>query len=497
MKHRLFYRPVNALIRGIFMLLLLNGAVLANERQSDPDGCLVCHALEGLQFIDKKGVLRIATIDKTDYFSSLHGSVPCTDCHQMKTYPHEVKEGLVDCSSECHVNEPSKGEKFSHKAVAKEFQKSTHGNGRIKDFAGGNRLEEDSEPDPSCRRCHSNTPYIIPSQMDKFKTEMKHADAECGKCHTGEVWMNQFGGHIMRRLVGSRWNKTDINKSCNQCHGDHERMAKVKIEDPATRQANNAPLVAGQGISDSKPQKDKRTMPATYRWVHSTESYERTLHGRFLVVGEQKSASCLDCHIHRGEGFNGHGILKDEDKQASTHPDNLGKTCGADGCHNYAKSSLTSGFAKTDVHDINQVKLPDIKAMIDPSKLGNVWHWSSIVLMLFVAGFGLASIYWLIVEYPKTKKTASNIIGDERFEEVMLGRKSKKAPPKAPPAPAAKAPPVTAAVATDEASKAEAHKPVATVEEAKTENTPKAVVDEKPVVKSPVDSTPPKEGEDG
>ncbi|MEQ1636538.1 MAG: hypothetical protein ABL903_07590 [Methylococcales bacterium] len=443
MKHPLFCYAVNALMRCVFMVLLLNSVVSANERQSDPDGCLVCHALEGLQFIDKKGVLRIATIDKADYLGSLHGSVPCTDCHQIKTYPHEVKDGLVDCASECHVNEPSKGEKFSHKPVVKEFLKSTHGNGRVKDFEGGNRLEEDSEPDPSCRRCHSNTPYIIPAQMDKFKSEMNHADAECGKCHVGEVWMKQFGGHVLRRLVGSRWNKNDINKSCTQCHADYERMAKVKIEDPNKRQPNNTLPVEGQGITDGKSPKDKRTMPVTYRWIHSTESYERTLHSRILVVGEEKGASCLDCHIQRGAGFNGHGILKDEDKTASTHPEQLGETCGASGCHNYAKSFLTQGFVKTDVHDINQVKLPDFKAVLDPKKLTDVWHWSSIVLIVFSAGFGLSSLYWLIVVYPKSKKTASNIIGDERFEEVMLGRKPKNSPPKASvkPVPAAAVPP--------------------------------------------------------
>lgn len=481
-------------------MLLLNGAVLANERQSDPDGCLVCHALEGLQYVDKKGVLRIATIDKVDYFGSLHGSVPCTDCHQIKTYPHEVKDGLVDCSTECHVNEPSKGEKFTHKPVVQEFLKSTHGNGRVKDFEGGNRLEEDSEQDPSCRRCHSNTPYIIPTQMEKFKTEMNHTDAECGKCHVGEVWMKQFGGHVLRRLVGSRWNKNDINKSCTQCHGDYERMAKVKIEDPEKRQVNNTPFVAGGGIADGKSPKDKRTMLVTYRWIHSTDSYERTLHSRFLAVGEEKGASCLDCHIHRGKGLNGHGILKDEDKTASTHPDQLGKTCGAGGCHNYAKSSLTRGFTKTDVHDINQVQLPNIKAMFDPQKMNNAWYWSSIVLILFVTVFGLSSIYWLIVVYPKSKKSVSNIIGNERFEEVMLGRKPKKAPPKAP------APTAKASSAEISPLKPVVPKPVADSSEVAAERIRPAVVKmpatepesvEKPSNSNNSDITAPKAGEDG
>ena len=384
--------------------------VSAKERQSDPDGCLSCHALEGLQYIDKKGVLRVASIDKADYFGSLHGSVPCTDCHQMTTYPHEVKEGLVDCAGACHVEEPSKDEAFTHKPVVKEFLKSTHGHGRVKDFGGGDRLEEDAEQDPSCRRCHSNTPYIPPHQMAKFKAEFEHTDAECGKCHQGEVWMNQFSGHILRRLVGSRWNKADINKSCNQCHADKKRMAKVKIEDPETKVKN----------------------PVSYRWIHASESYERTLHSRILEVGDEKGASCLDCHIHRGEGFNGHDILKDEHKQASTHPEQLAKTCATTGCHDYAKNPLNAGFVKTDVHDINQVHLPDVQALVAKEKLRSVWHLGSLTALVVSLVLLAGSVIWLVFIYPRQKKSNTEaLLGAERFEQVMLGRKPKAAPSKA------------------------------------------------------------------
>ncbi len=397
---------------GILLLLVTLNNVNANERQSDPDGCLTCHALEGLQFIDKQGVLRVASIDKADYFGSLHGSVPCTDCHKMTTYPHDVKEGLVDCAGSCHVEEPSKDQAFTHKPVVKEFLKSTHGHGRVKDFGGGDRLEEDAEQDPSCRRCHSNTAYIPQQQMAKFKNEFEHTDAECGKCHQGEVWMNQFSGHILRRLVGSRLNKNEINKSCNQCHADSKRMLKVKIEDPETKQKN----------------------PVSFRWIHATESYDRTLHSRILATGDEKGASCLDCHIHRGEGFNGHDILKDEHKLASTHPDQLDKTCGASGCHDYAKNPLNNGFIKTDVHDLNQVHLPDFNALFAKNKWGSAWSWGAVAALIGIVILALGSLGWLLIVYPKNKKNTEALVGAERFEQVMLGRKAKAAPAKAAPA---------------------------------------------------------------
>ncbi len=397
-------------LSSAFMLIIFSMSSLeAKERQTDPDGCLICHALEGLQYVDKKGVLRVASIDKADYFSSLHGSVPCTDCHRVKTYPHDVKEALADCAGNCHVEEPSKGEAFTHKAVVKEFQKSTHGQGRVKDFGGGDRLDEEAEQNPSCRRCHSNTAYIPEHQMAKFKSEFEHTNTECGKCHLGETWMNQFSGHILRRLVGSRWNKQDINQSCTQCHADLKRMAKVKLEDSDTKQKN----------------------PASFRWQHSVESYERTLHSRLLEVGEEKGASCLDCHIQRGEGLHGHGILKDEHKLASTHPDQLGKTCGAVGCHEYAKSALNSGFVKTDMHALDQVAIPDVRALFDPNNWHRSWFWGGLISLVLALLMLLGSGFWLLFIYPKAKKSADPLLGSERFEQVMLGRKPKKAPVKA------------------------------------------------------------------
>ena len=78
--------------------------VKAVERHPDPDGRFSCHGLEGLNYIDKEGVLRSASIEKGHYYSALHGSVPCMDCHRkISEFPHLVENGEVDCSNSCHV----------------------------------------------------------------------------------------------------------------------------------------------------------------------------------------------------------------------------------------------------------------------------------------------------------------------------------------------------------------------------------------------------------
>ncbi len=178
--------------------IVISNQAFADKRHPDPDGCFSCHGLPDLKYIDKEGQIRSATILKADYYSSLHGSVPCKDCHRKITdYPHEEKDGLVNCGEKCHVKEPSEGKAFTHEDVVKEFEKSVHGKGLSKDFAAGNRFKEENDSSlPSCRRCHANVPYIAASQWDAFKDAFAHNDAECGTCHQGDTWMNHYSGHI-------------------------------------------------------------------------------------------------------------------------------------------------------------------------------------------------------------------------------------------------------------------------------------------------------------
>ncbi|MEE9355909.1 MAG: hypothetical protein V3U75_10015 [Methylococcaceae bacterium] len=382
--------------------LLPVGLLHAEKRHSDPDGCLSCHGLQGLEFIDKQGVRRTASIIKEHYYSSLHGSVPCKDCQRkINDYPHTVEDGYVDCTESCHVEEPSEGERFTHKPVHKEFEKSVHGEGWYKGFAGGNRLEEmEKELNPSCRRCHSNTLYILESQTEKFKESFAHTETECGTCHEGEVWLNQFGGHILRRFIGSRWSKNEANRVCISCHKDRKKMAEVEIEDPET----------------------KEKKPASTRFIHAVDTYNKTLHGRLLYAKVEQGASCLECHAPNGLQ---HEIRHFEDEKASSHVDNLSKTCSQEGCHGYAKSKISAGFTKTDVHDLSMIPLSLLENPLQEQPLiESNWFksaWPFIGISVFIM---LSSLYWQL--FAKKAKKIEPIFGGDHFERVMVGRKGKK-----------------------------------------------------------------------
>ena len=62
-----FRRGCIQLLWVSLLSLAMTSEVMAEERHSDPDGCLSCHTLEGLERVDNDGVVRTATIDKSHY----------------------------------------------------------------------------------------------------------------------------------------------------------------------------------------------------------------------------------------------------------------------------------------------------------------------------------------------------------------------------------------------------------------------------------------------
>ncbi|HFD12196.1 MAG TPA: hypothetical protein ENJ32_06985 [Crenotrichaceae bacterium] len=380
------------------LLFCLPSTVTAEPRKPDPDGCLTCHSLPGLHWIDEDGMWRVASIDKSHYFSSLHGSVPCRDCHRKITdYPHKVENGYVDCSESCHVEEPSEGEAYTHKPIVDEFEESTHGKGWHKDFAGGNRFKElDESKLPSCRRCHDNALYISENKTTLFKESFAHTETECGTCHVGEVWLTQMGGHILRRFLGNRMNKNDSNELCLDCHNTPEYLKDIELEDSETGEKHK---------------------PDT-RWLHAAESYQRMLHSRLLVVGVEDGASCVDCHAPQGLH---HKILRDEDEQASTHPDNLPDTCSASGCHGYAKIDENKDFVLTDMHDTDLLAMTLFSKEEFNNFTKSVWAILSALTVPIIIVLAIGSLIWAFTG--KNRGLIMAILGGEHFQVYMAGKK--------------------------------------------------------------------------
>ncbi|MBE9503158.1 MAG: 4Fe-4S binding protein [Proteobacteria bacterium] len=393
-------RVILGVVTGMVVLFIVATQVGATVRKMDPDGCFACHAFKGLDYIDKDGLPRSATIDESHYYASLHGSVPCRDCHRkIKEYPHDVKKVVVDCADSCHIKEPSKGEKYSHKTVVKEFKGSAHGSGWTKGLTGGNRLKELKRSQaPSCRRCHANTLYIEAEMMPRFKEMFVNCDRECGTCHQGKAWRGQFGGHILRRLLGGRWTKELGNRLCNDCHGDVEKMRLVEIED-----------------------KEGKKLKAGPRFILATKSYDMTLHSKMVMIENELGASCINCHAPTG--FR-HDIRRTDDPRSSTHKDRLASTCGAKKCHPYASSPFNAGFTGTDMHTLDLVSSDVAIAPIDGARFSSNWvRWGAVLLFLSLI-MAIGSLFWILLAGKKGKIWPA--LGGNSFQKRMLKREPKK-----------------------------------------------------------------------
>ncbi len=404
--------------RGLLLLLLLalgllvwNQTASAAPRQMDPDGCLVCHSLPGLGFVNNQGLSRDLTIDRDHYAASLHGNVPCSDCHaEIRYFPHKEDKG-VDCAAECHLEEPSEGAAYTHREVAEEIQASVHQQGRSKGFTGDNRLEESMEDaNPSCRLCHSNTGYISELQMPRFRKLFQHSEEACGNCHKDGIWRQRYTGHILRRLLGGRWTKEESNRMCAKCHGDRERMSKVERE-------------AGR----DQPE------PASPRFSLANTSYDLTLHGRLIAAGRESGASCLDCHAPAGLQ---HKIQEDEKPGASTHKESLARTCAAEGCHSYAGDDANQGFLYADMHDMDLtpvlLALQPENPTVLPEGFDTDSNWARAMLVL-VALTVLMMMAWLLGSLfaRPVKGKVYSALGGGVFRRRMLempDRRSKKRP---------------------------------------------------------------------
>jgi polyferredoxin len=394
-------RVILTSIAGLSLVFFITTQAEAKQRHIDPDGCLVCHALQGLEYIDDNGVLRNSTIDQKHYYSSLHGSVPCKDCHRkIQDFPHKIDNGAVDCAKSCHLEEPSEGEAYTHKKPTEIFKQSIHGEGWSKGFTGGNRLEEsEKQQNPSCRLCHQNSLYIDPEKIADFKTVFAHTETECGSCHTGKAWLNQFGGHIMRRFLSGRQNKEDENKMCDNCHADRERMQRVEIKDKQTG----------------------KTHKVSSRFILASDSYTMSLHGRLLANGDEDGVSCNDCH---SPGKEKHSIQGHKDISASTHKNKLDKTCAASGCHQFSRHIINTGFTHTDMHDLDYIPLYEQVISAQSLNLNSPWKlilaFLIPIIIILIIGSTLLSIFG-----KQKRSVVFSLFGGNHFQKNMIGRKQK------------------------------------------------------------------------
>jgi cytochrome b subunit of formate dehydrogenase len=283
----------------------------------DPDNCLFCHQFRGLSRHDRKtGGVHVYFVDP-DYIHDLagpHARLDCTACHhrdEVGVVPHRPVT-RVNCTEMCHLSEPGSPERrFSHSNVAAALASSVHAQDTLAklSFTGGPLLDPQQSV---CLYCHDEPVFRNPANvLPTLPTLGTRTFDRCDVCHGAQIPVDvaYYLRHIASRLQPAR-PPLEQTQVCAVCHSDPEVRRKYQLKD----------VVA---------------------------SFLRSFHGKAALLGDRKTANCLDCHVAAGE--NAHLMLGPADPRSSVNPRNVASACRSTACHPGADPQLAAASVHLDL----------------------------------------------------------------------------------------------------------------------------------------------------
>lgn len=231
--------------------------------------------------------------------------------------------------------------------------------------------------DTTCVQCHDITGYKgsvheavgcsgCHTQAGNYPHPAKMAKPECSTCHADEVKAFEGSVHAERAKKG-----TADTPTCQSCHGSVH--AVVASSDPAsTVSKKNLPNTCG--ACHANPQFLARHQIA---FAHPVEAYKFSVHGKAIVSGNDKAATCSDCH-------SSHSIQPGSDPRSKVNRVNVPDTCGT--CHaEIAKTYLASVHGQamrrgvtqapvcTDCHGEHTILAPsEPGSLVNPARVSSV-----------------------------------------------------------------------------------------------------------------------------
>ena len=291
-------------IYAVLFLWLPLGIAFGSDAVTDTGNCLLCHRYPSIGRYDESGQKRIFYVNDKKYAASVHGKLKCKNCHiGLDKIPHtDVRK--VDCSTKCHIKEPSTNQEFSHANMIKKYQASVHGN------LAADPAKLYPEDLPTCKYCHDNRMYNpLPALWGKSDALSNETLARCLGCHTREKWAQNFYSHFTHRMRQRR-TQAEVIKLCTSCHENGEKMARHGLESIAT--------------------------------------FKDTFHWTQVRYGVKNAPDCISCHVP--VGYSTHDIRPRYDPVSPIHILNRQQTCSNQGGVQVCHPDATAKFASGRVH---------------------------------------------------------------------------------------------------------------------------------------------------
>jgi len=286
----------------ILLLILLPQVTWA----TDPEGCQLCHRYRGLGRLDDSGEkIELYYVDPLYYDRALgpHARLLCTDCHEkseVEVLPHNPISP-VDCTQACHLGSRVNLEvRFAHDQIDGMLTGSVH-NAEVLEKSNellGTPLGKDQA---RCLLCHDEPTY---RRSDTNWIEQEAPIGRCKVCHDEslQVDTDNYYWHVHARSMPARSHK-EVTKFCAVCHSNESIKAKFVLPD-------------------------------------STASYMASFHGKGMLLNDDTTAGCLDCHV--GPMENVHQIKSHEVAESATSTERVADTCRTPQCHPHAGTKVGS-----------------------------------------------------------------------------------------------------------------------------------------------------------
>ena len=271
----------------IFSLLIINNQSKAQTR----DDCLACHDDDELT-MERNGKEFSLYVNVKILDRSPHKKLSCVACHQgfdPDEDPHKENITPVNCLK-CH-NKALVHHTFHPKLL------KTSGVTKKKGY--------------SCKGCHG-THNVVSPKVKGSKFYKTNIITSCGSCHKAEKEKYLNSKHYQASLEGAC-----CAPNCLTCH-KNSITSKTVRSDTLKIKMVQAQLCLSCHLD--KPDVRARTSLST----GFLTAYEKSVHGKALINGNQKVANCVDCH-------NSHDILANKNTSSTINKFNIPNTCGK--CH--------------------------------------------------------------------------------------------------------------------------------------------------------------------
>jgi cytochrome b subunit of formate dehydrogenase len=257
------------------------------------EDCLVCHS-DATLTMQKSGRTVRLFVDAARTQNSVHASMDCIDCHQgldPAELPHAKVIQPVDCLT-CHE--------------VTGFDRSIHAKS-----SGMAAAKKPARPAAACKDCHGTHEILAPGDPES-PANRTHISSTCGRCHENAEAHFARSAHGLALEQGVKGAPT-----CVDCHGEHKVDPIRSVESPVYK-THEAQVCLNCHLNN--PDVRDRIGPS----AGFIESYATSVHGIALASGNEKAATCSDCH-------GAHDMKKASDATSYVSKWNIPDTCAK--CH--------------------------------------------------------------------------------------------------------------------------------------------------------------------